>query len=146
MKIYSKNKKARHDYQFIDMFVAGIQLYGTEVKSIKNGGVDLTGSYIVIDSDGNAQWLNGFVEHYKFNTQSSHEERRTRQLLLHKKELKKLKALVQQERVTIVPYTIGATSKGFLKLEIYTAKGKNTKDKRESIKQRDAQRESKRYY
>lgn len=146
MHILAKNKKAKFDYEFKDKFIAGISLTGTEVKSIKSGGCDLTGSYVIIDSNNNAQWLNGHITKYKFQTQGSHEERRTRQLLLNKKEIRKLKELVNEQRVTIIPYVIGADRRGRLKLEIYSSKSKNKQDKRETIKQRDAQRESKRHY
>ncbi len=145
MKIYAKNKRAKFDYEFKDMFIAGISLLGTEVKSIKNGDVDLTSSYIVIDNNGNAQWLNGRVKRYNFQTQGSHDESRTRQLLLKKREISKISSAINEKRYTVVPYAIGATNRGHIKLEIYLAKGKNVKDKRETIKRRDAERESSKY-
>ncbi len=145
MKVFAKNKRAKYDYEFKEGFYAGVSLLGTEVKSIKSGDVDLTSSYVVIDSNGNAQWLNGKVKRYNFQTQGSHEESRTRQLLLNKKELKKISSAIAEKRYTVVPYAIGATNKGHIKLEIYLAKGKNTQDKRETIKRRDQERESSRY-
>ncbi len=146
MHPYSKNKKAKFDYLFLDKFVAGISLTGTEVKSIKSGGCDLSGSYIYIDNQNNAQWINGHITKYQFQTVGSHEERRTRQLLLNKKEILKLKDLVQQQRVTLIPYVIGANNRGRLKLEFYTSKPKKIHDKREEIKKRDSEREAKRHY
>ncbi|BDU67413.1 MAG: SsrA-binding protein [Candidatus Tyloplasma litorale] len=146
MKVYSKNKRAKFDYELMDKYVAGISLLGTEVKSIKSGNSDLTGSYIFIDSNNNAQWINGYIKKYEFQTQGTHEEKRTRQLLLNKKEIKKLKDETQLKRNTIVPYAILGDKKGIIKLEIFVAKGKNKADKRESIKERDSKRESKRYY
>lgn len=145
MKIFAKNRRAKYDYEFKDMFVAGISLLGTEVKSIKNGDVDLTASYIVIDNKGCAQWLNGKVKKYDFQTQGSHDESRTRQLLLKKKEISKIASAIAEKRYTVVPYAIGATNKGYIKLEIYLAKGKNVQDKRETIKRRDQERENSRY-
>lgn len=145
MKIYSKNKKAKFDFEFLDKFEAGISLIGTEVKSIKEGNVDLTGSYIVIDSDDNAQWINGNVSRYQFQTQGSHEEKRTRQLLLKKREIQKLKDSIQLKRLSVIPYIIYANKRGNIKLEIYIARGKNAHDKRESIKARDSKREAERY-
>lgn len=145
MKVFAKNKRAKFDYELKEQFYAGISLLGTEVKSIKNGDVDLTSSYVVIDKDGNAQWLNGKVKKYEFQTQGSHEESRTRQLLLHRKEIKKIASAIAEKRYTVVPYAIGATNKGHIKLELYLAKGKNVKDKRETIKKRDQERESSRY-
>lgn len=146
MKIYSKNKKVKYDYNLLDKYQAGISLFGTEVKSIKNGDVDLTGSYIVIDKNMNAQWLNGNISKYKFQTQGSHEPRRTRQLLLKKREIKKILDKVNQQKLTIVPYILYADYKSNLKLEIYLAKGKSNQDKREAIKARDSERESSKYY
>ncbi len=146
MHIYSKNKKAKFDYLFLDKYVAGISLTGTEVKSIKSGGGDLSGSYVVIDNNNNAQWMNGHITKYQFQTVGSHDEKRTRQLLLNKKEIIKIKSLVQQERVILIPYCIGANSRGKLKLEFYTSKPKKLHDKREEIKRRDSQREAKRHY
>lgn len=145
MKVFAKNRRAKYDYELMDMFVAGISLLGTEVKSIKRGDVDLTGSYVVIDRDGNAQWLNGKIKKYNFQTQGSHEETRTRQLLLNKRELKKIRSAIAEKRLTVIPYAIGATNRGHIKLEIYLSKGKNVRDKRETIKQRDSERESTRY-
>lgn len=145
MHIYAKNRRAKYDYEFKDKFIAGISLLGTEVKSVKKGDVDLTSSYVVIDNKGNAQWLNGKIKKYAFHTQGSHDESRTRQLLLSKREISKISSAIAEKRYTVVPYAIGATNRGLLKLEIYLAKGKNTKDKRETIKQRDLERESSRY-
>ena len=144
MKIYAKNKRAKYDYEFINKYEAGIALLGTEVKSIKEGGVDLTGSYIIIDNDGNPQWLNGTVNKYHFQTQGSHDETRTRQLLLHKREIKKIADEINLKRLTAIPYLIYANHQGNLKIEFYTAKGKNVRDKRNSIKQKDQEREARR--
>lgn len=146
MKIYAKNKRAKYDYTFLKKYEAGISLLGTEVKSIKNGLVDLTGSYVVIDSKNNVQWLNGTIQKYQYQTQGNHKEKRTRQLLLNKLEIKKIKQEVQLKNLTIIPYLIYANKLGKIKLEIHVAKGKKTKDKREEIKKRDSKRETKRYY
>ena len=142
MKIYAKNKKAKFDYEFLNKYEAGISLLGTEVKSIKEGGVDLSGSYIVIDSNDNPQWLNGHINKYQFQTQGTHEEKRTRQLLLKKREIKKISNDINLKRLTVIPYIIYANHRGNIKLEFYTAKGKNVRDKRSTIKQRDLERES----
>lgn len=140
MKIYSKNRKAKYDYEFIEKIEAGISLAGSEVKSIKNGDVDLSGSYIIIDANGDVKWLNGKIKQYKFQSMKIYEEDRTRQLLLKKKEIKKIHQKVNEKRLTIIPYLIYANHSGKIKLEIYLAKGKNTKDKRETIKRRDLDR------
>ncbi len=140
MKIFSKNRKAKYDFEFLDKFEAGISLTGTEVKSIKNGDVDLSGSYIVINENGDAQWINGKIKRYKFQSMGDHEETRTRQLLLNKNELRKIIQNINEKRLTVIPYIIYANHKGRIKLEIYLAKGKNTHDKRETIKKRDLER------
>ncbi len=142
MHVYAKNRKAKYDYEFKEKFIAGISLLGTEVKSIKNGDVDLSSSYVVIDSNGNAQWLNGKIKKYSFQTQGSHDETRTKQLLLKKREIKKISSSISEKRYTVIPYLIVSTNKGLIKLEIYLAKGKNIRDKRETIKQRDIKREN----
>ncbi|NQX83407.1 MAG: SsrA-binding protein SmpB [Mycoplasmataceae bacterium] len=146
MKIFAKNKKAKFDYELLEKYNAGISLLGTEVKSIKNGDVDLSGSYVVIDSNNNAQWINGNITKYTFQTQGTHDEKRTRQLLLKKKEIIKLKNEVNLKRLTLIPYTIYSNNNGHIKLELYVSRGKNTKDKREHIKERDSKKESSRYY
>lgn len=146
MKIYAKNKRAKFDYEFLDKYVSGISLLGTEVKSIKKGDVDLSGSYIVIDSDNNVQWINGNITRYVFQTQGSHDKKRTRQLLLNKKEIKKLKNEVQNKKLTLIPYIIYSDYKGLIKLEFYVSRGKNNRDKREEIKSRDLKRETTKYY
>ncbi len=145
MHIYSKNKKAKFDFELKEKYLAGISLLGTEVKSIKNGGCDLTQSYIYIDNKNNAQWLNGYISKYEFQTTGTHEERRTRQLLLSKKEIRKIKNEVQLNNSVLIPYSLGANKRGKLKLEFYVSKPKKNYDKRETIKKRDSQRESKRF-
>lgn len=148
MKIFAKNKRAKFDYELKDQFEAGISLTGGEVKSVKAGDVDLTGSYVYIDNEGNAQWMNGNIKKYEHQNMNfvHYEETRSRQLLLSKREIKKLLDLIQQKNLTIVPTIIYANKRGKIKLEIYSAKGKKVADKRESIKERDQKRESKNYY
>ncbi len=145
MKIHSKNRRAKYDYEFFDKYTAGISLLGTEVKSIKNGDVDLSGSFIYIDKENNAQWLNGNVAKYKFQTQGNHDEKRTRQLLLNKNEIRKIKSEVTLKKMTIIPYLIFSDKKGKIKLEIYLAKGKKNYDKRQDLKERDFKKEVSKY-
>lgn len=146
MKIISKNKRAKFDYELIDKYHAGISLLGNEVKSIKDGNVDLVGSYIYIDNKNNAQWINANIEKYKFQNESiNYNPRRTRQLLLNSAEIKKIKNEIKLKKLTVIPYCIFINKRGLIKLEIYTAKGKNKQDKRESQKKDDAKKEMKRY-
>ncbi len=140
MKIFAKNRRAKFDYEFLDKFEAGISLTGSEVKSVKAGDVDLSGSYVVVDNNGNVQWLNGTIKKYAFQSMGQHEETRTRQLLLKKREIKKIIENINEKKLTVIPYIIYAKSNGKLKLEILLAKGKNIHDKRETIKKRDLER------
>ncbi len=145
MKIVAKNRRARFDYELKDTFEAGISLLGSEVKSIKCGDVDLSGSYIVFDDKGSLQWLNGTIKKYEYQTMGSHDETRTRQLLLHKREIKKIWNAVNLERLTVVPTILYINHHGIIKIEIATARGKKKYDKREIIKKRDLERKEMKY-
>lgn len=136
MKI--SNKKAFFDYQISETFEAGIALFGFEVKSVRLGKADLSGSFVRII--GNQAFLvNGKI----FPYQQSHEgydERRTRKLLLHKNEIISLKSKVEGSNLSLVPVSL-YIKHGFVKLEIGLGKGKKKYEKRESIKKRDLQRD-----
>ena len=132
------NKRAFHDYEIIDTLEAGICLQGTEIKSIRNNGASLQEAYVKIIS--NEIWLIGCsVAPYSFGNIHNHEERRTRKLLLHKRELAKLKKQTQEKGLTIVPLSL-YLNKGRVKVKIGTAKGKKNIDKRATIKDRDEKR------
>lgn len=147
MKIFAKNRRAKFDYEFITKYEAGISLVGSEVKSIKNNQIDLTGSYVIVDKNKNIQWINGKIEKYKYNTsEESIDERRTRQLLLNKKEIRKIINEVVLKRLIIIPYKVYALKSGIIKLEFFIAKPKKLRDKRETEKKRDLSREVKDYY
>jgi SsrA-binding protein len=136
-----QNKKGSFNYQFLDKYVAGIMLIGTEVKAIRDGNVSFVDSYCVFID--NELWLTGLhISQYKFG--DAHEEKRHRKLLLTKKELSKLSYNVKQSGLTIVPVRLFTTDKGLLKLEIALAKGKKSYDKREDLKLKDAKREMER--
>lgn len=136
-----QNKKGSFNYQFLDKYVAGIMLIGTEVKAIRVGNVNFVDSYCVFIE--NELWLTGLhISQYKFG--ESHEEKRHRKLLLTKKELHKLSCSVKQSGLTIVPIRLFTTDRGLMKLEISLAKGKKEFDKRNSIKEKDVDRDSKR--
>ncbi len=139
MPVFSKNKKARRDYRLLDTYLAGVVLDGQEVKSIRNGGSRLTGSYITI-KDGEAWLLNSHISRYEFASENiGYEPTRTRKLLITKKEIASLEKS-KQNKMTIVP--IAFVSKGpFIKLAFATARGKKAHDKRYDIKLRDTQRD-----
>lgn len=139
MKIIVNNKKANFDYFLIDKYEAGIELFGSEVKSIKNNQVSLAESYIEIKD--NEVFIRGMhVAHYKQANIFNHEELRLRRLLLNKREIKKLADGVAQAGFTIVPTKV-YVKHGMIKVEIALAKGKALYDKRETVKKREADRE-----
>ena len=129
-KIIVENRKARHEYELYDRFEAGLELKGTEIKSIRLGKVQLKDSYISI-RDGQALIKGMHIAPYEFGN---------RRLLLHKNEILKLDQYTRIKGYTVVPVSL-YLSKGLAKLEIALAKGKNLHDKREASKARDAQRE-----
>ncbi|MCI8394557.1 MAG: SsrA-binding protein SmpB [Bacilli bacterium] len=137
-----KNKKAYYDYTVLETYEAGIVLSGTEVKSIRNGSVDLKDSYVLV-RNSEASILNCYIASYFEGNQFNHEERRTRKLLLHKKELQKLHQAVIQDGVTLIPLKLYFV-RGRVKILIGVCKGKKLYDKRETIKKRDLEREMRR--
>ena len=139
MKIIAQNKKARHDYFILNTIEAGIELMGTEIKSIRNGQCNLKDSFVRI-KNGEAFIENMHISPYKEGNIFNVDPRRTRKLLLHKKEIKKLEKEIMQEGLTIVPLQLYFnTSKA--KLEIAVAKGKKNYDKRQSLKEKDMKRD-----
>ena len=134
-----KNKKAYFDYFIERELEAGIELVGTEIKSIRNGSVDLKDSFVHIKNN-EAFVVNMYVARYEEGNRFNHDERRTRKLLLHKKEIIKLKNDVALEGKSIIPLKLYIKN-GKAKLLIGLAKGKKNYDKRESIKKKDIERE-----
>lgn len=138
-----RNKKAYFDYFIESEIEAGIALVGTEIKSIRKGSAQLKDSYVVFKNN-EAFVINMYIAKYEEGNIFNHEELRTRKLLLHKKEIKKLKEIREKERYSIVPLKI-YFKHGRAKVLIGIAKGKKMYDKRESIKERDEKRESRNY-
>lgn len=134
-----KNKKASFEFEFIEEFVAGIVLMGSEVKSIKNGAASFTDAYCYINND-EIFVKNLHISEYKNIRFSQHEPKRDRKLLLTKREIKKIKSKSQEKGFTIVPTKIFVNERGIIKIGIALAKGKKLYDKRESIKKRDEER------
>lgn len=135
-----KNRKVTFEYELIEKFVAGIKLAGTEIKSIRGGKVNLTESYCQFFG-GELFVKNMHISEYDFGTCNNHEARRDRKLLLNRKELTKLEKKVRESGLTIVCVKLFINDRGLAKLEIALARGKKTYDKRESLKQKDAQRD-----
>lgn len=135
-----RNKKAYHDYEFVEKVEAGISLTGSEVKSLRLGNADLNGSYARIKY--NECFLVGAkIEQYKEATYNNHEPGRDRKLLLHRAQIQKLIIKLDQRGYTLVPLRIYFNNRGLAKVELALARGKRQHDKRDSIKQRDQQRD-----
>ena len=135
-----KNKKAYFEYHMLDTYVAGIRLLGTEIKSIREGKANINDSFCSFFEDG-LYIRNMHIAEYSHGSFYNHEAKRDRQLLLNKKELKKLKTKSEERGFTIIPLRIFISKRGFAKVEIALAQGKKDFDKRETIKERDTKRE-----
>lgn len=136
-----KNKKAYFDYEILEEIETGVVLTGTEIKSIRNSNVNLKDSYAVI-RNGEVYLLNMHISEYKQGNIFNHEETRTRKLLLHKKEILKLRDKIELNGNTLVPLKLYFKGNK-VKILLGLAKGKKTYDKRETIKERDISREIK---
>jgi len=138
-----QNRKASHEFHFIDKFVAGIVLTGTEIKSIRQSKVNLQEAFCYFREDG--LWVKQMnISHYTNGTYNNHTTDRDRKLLLMKRELKKLKTKMEEGGMTVIPTRLFINDKGLAKLEIALARGKKLFDKREDMKQKDAKREMER--
>lgn len=135
------NRKARYEYEVIDTYEAGIALTGTEIKSIRNGNANIKDSYAIVRNN-EVFLLNMFISEYKEGNIFNHDETRTRKLLLHKNEIKKINDKIKLKGLTLVPLKLYFV-RGKAKIEIGVARGKHTYDKKETIKQRDIEREMK---
>ena len=138
------NRQARFNYTILEEVEAGISLKGTEVKSIRDGKANIKDSYAIIKND-EAYLLNMHISEYKEGNIFNHEETRTRKLLLHKKEILKLRDKIALQGLTLVPLKVYFV-KNKVKVLIGLAKGKKTYDKRESIKERDIKRNLEKNY
>ena len=140
IKVISDNRQARYLYEILDTYEAGIQLTGTEVKSVRMGRVNLRDGYGLI-RNGEAWLLNSHISPYQTTgAYFNHEPRRSRKLLLHKKEINKLVGLLEQQGLTLVPLKMYLKG-DWIKVSLGLAKGKKLHDKRETIKRRQDERE-----
>jgi len=139
-----KNRSAFHEYFIDSRYEAGMVLLGTEIKSLREGKVSFADSYCLIDKG--EIWLKSLhIAEYSHGTVNNHDPLRDRKLLLRKREIKKIESKLKEKGYTIVPLRIFFSDKNLAKIEIGLAKGKKLHDKRESIKQKDVEREMKRY-
>ena len=136
-KINIQNKKARFEYEILDKYTAGIQLTGTEIKSIRLSKARITESFCEFNDRGELFVVNMYIEEYMYGSHYNHKPKSERRLLLNKRELKSLKRDVEAKGNTIVPLRLFINENGFAKLDIALGKGKKMHDKRETIKDRD---------
>ncbi len=139
IKVVATNRKARHQYEFHDLFEAGLVLMGSEIKSIRAGRVSLQEGYVHFDS-GEAWLVNVHIAPYDPAHRQNHEPRRRRKLLLHRREIDRLRARTQERGYTIVPTKLYLKD-GRAKVEIALARGKKQYDKRQTLAQRDSKRQ-----
>jgi SsrA-binding protein len=139
-QVQIKNKKASFEYFFLEKYIAGIMLTGTEIKSIRESNASIAEAYCLFVNE-ELFIRNMHIAEYSFGTCNNHEPRRDRKLLLKSKELKKLNNKLKEQGTTLIPTLLFVNEKGLAKLEIALAKGKKLYDKRETLKGKDIQRE-----
>lgn len=141
IKIIAKNRKARHDFTVLDTVEAGIELLGSEVKSLRVGKVNIADAYALIEG-GNVILRNLHISPYKMANRENHDPLRERQLLLHKREIRKLKIKTEQSGNTLIPLSIYFKNK-LVKIELALAVGRKKYDKRQAVAKADAQKKIK---
>ena len=135
-----ENKKARFEYIILDCYVAGIQLFGTEIKSIREGKASLVDSYCTVEH-GELYVKQMHIAEYRFGSYANHEAKRDRKLLLQRKEIRKLEKATKDTGKTIIPLVLFINDRGLAKMEIALCQGKHTYDKRQSLREADDKRE-----
>lgn len=141
--VVARNRRARHDYFIDETYECGLMLRGSEVKSLREGKGGLTDAYAG-EADGEIWLHNAYIPEYAAANQWNHETKRSRKLLLHKREIAKLTGQVKQKGVTLIPLSIYFNDRGLAKVELGVARGKKQYDKRETKKDRDWQRQKER--
>lgn len=131
-----KNRRATFDYAILDRYIAGIQLFGTEIKSIRESKASLADTYCQF-ANGELWVKQMHIAEYRFGSYANHEARRDRKLLLQKKELRKLERLTRDTGKTIIPLRMFINERGLAKMEIALCQGKHTYDKRQSLREQD---------
>lgn len=139
-KVLATNRKAFRDYFVMEKYEAGISLLGTEVKAIREGRLNLKDSYALVQG-GEAFLFNCHISPYSHGNRENHEPTRTRKLLLHQKEIKKLIGKTQEKGLTLVPLRV-YLKRGKIKIELGVARGKKLIDKRETVRRKEADREA----
>ena len=134
------NKKAKFEYIILDRYTAGIQLFGTEIKSIREGKASLVDSYCAIEH-GEMYVKQMHIAEYRFGSYANHEAKRDRKLLLQRREIRKIERATKETGKTIIPLELFINEKGLAKMEIAVCQGKHTYDKRQSLREADDKRE-----
>ena len=142
-KVVARNRRATHDYFIDERVEAGIVLQGTEVKALRDGRGNINEAYAG-ERGGELFLINAYIPEYRAASHFSHDTRRSRKLLLHKRELNKLIGAVRKQGQTLIPLSLYFNPRGVAKIELGLARGKKTYDKRHSIKERDWQRDKQR--
>ncbi|MBQ3633910.1 MAG: SsrA-binding protein SmpB [Paludibacteraceae bacterium] len=138
--IQIQNKKARFEYIILDRYTAGIQLFGTEIKSIREGKASLIDSYCAVEH-GEVFVKQMHIAEYRFGSYANHDVRRDRKLLLQRREIRKLEKATKDTGKTIIPLSLFINDKGYAKMEIALCQGKHAYDKRQSLREADDKRE-----
>jgi len=137
------NRKSRFNYEYMDIYTAGIKLTGTEIKSIMTGEVSIDDAFCIVTENG-IIIRNMYIKEYEFGNRENHEPKGDRILLLNKSELRSLRVSLINKGLTVIPIKLFRNSRGLIKLQVALCRGKKTHDKKESIKKRDIEREIKR--
>ena len=135
----ARNKRARHDYHILETWEAGLVLSGTEVKSLREGNANIADAYAIV-KDGEVYLLNLHIAPYEQGNQFNHEPTRTRKLLLHRKEIRRMIGAVERQGLTLIPLEL-YFKRGIAKVALALGKGKKLHDKRDPARERDAERE-----
>jgi SsrA-binding protein len=130
------NRRALHDYEILDSYEAGIILKGTEIKSLRGHGGSLQDAYVLVSDSGDVILKNASIAPYRFGITFGHAERRDRKLLLHKREIAKLKSLSEEKGLALVPLSMYLKN-GFVKVKVAVARGKRSYDKRATLKEKE---------
>lgn len=139
-KVISENRRARHEYSVLETYETGIELSGTEVKSLRAGKANLQDSFARVEN-GSLMLYNMHISPYEQGNRFNHEPKRTRRLLMHKHEIMRLFGKVKEKGLALIPLKIYFNSRGWAKVDLALAKGKKVYDKRDDIAARDAKRE-----
>lgn len=139
-KQIAKNRKASFEYELLERYTAGLMLTGSEIKSLRNGGVNFSDAFCLFIKD--ELYVRGLhIAEYKYGGYANHEPKRDRKLLLNKKEVRKIEKKIREKGFTVIPISCFINEKGWAKLEIAIARGKKSFDKRETIKKKDQKRD-----